>query len=329
MGIDGLIKCVKCGFMNPHSQQTCTFCRNSLVEPRPSVAEPSVDQDTPPEDSPRPGKLARPEMTTVEPNVEDDSVLIVAPGPVNPSDVRSRASQNKSTGRLLRSSLDEILFWLACDPLDPIPVGGTGEITVGRHQSNDLVLPHKEVSRFHATFKVLDGSVSLEDLGSSNGIYCNGKRHAKVTVVVGDDIKIGPYEILLRDSPRSAGEEGTDTRCDETLFAIDVGKAAFSGNLEETPLVEILQGLEFNQKSGTLHVKDRDLEGKVAIFQGIPHSATSGDLSGDSAVLALLKCVAGRFSFTNEIPDGSVLMKSTITGLLLDHSRFIDEREGS
>jgi hypothetical protein len=50
------------------------------------------------------------------------------------------------------------------------------EIYIGRDVSNDLVINDAEVSRRHARLAVQSGSLTLEDLGSTNGSFVNGQR---------------------------------------------------------------------------------------------------------------------------------------------------------
>jgi len=50
-----------------------------------------------------------------------------------------------------------------------------GENSVGRENA-DILLPHNSVSRRHAKITVANGRVVVEDLGSTNGTYVNGKK---------------------------------------------------------------------------------------------------------------------------------------------------------
>ena len=52
---------------------------------------------------------------------------------------------------------------------------GQGAITIGRRVSCDLVLNDMQVSREHARIIVGEQSAAVEDLGSNNGVYVNGK----------------------------------------------------------------------------------------------------------------------------------------------------------
>ena len=47
--------------------------------------------------------------------------------------------------------------------------------TMGRDPANDIQLPARLVSRNHAQIRWQDGYFQLEDLGSKNGTYLNGK----------------------------------------------------------------------------------------------------------------------------------------------------------
>ena len=73
--------------------------------------------------------------------------------------------------------------------LKPGPEG----IVVGREEDSDLVLDDKEVSRHHARFKPLpDGTVELEDLGSRNGTFVDGKQiSGPVILRGGEKVEIG------------------------------------------------------------------------------------------------------------------------------------------
>ncbi len=49
-------------------------------------------------------------------------------------------------------------------------------ITIGRDPGCDVVVPDRQVSRYHARLTPTDDGVLLEDLGSKNGTYYEGKR---------------------------------------------------------------------------------------------------------------------------------------------------------
>lgn len=75
----------------------------------------------------------------------------------------------------------------------------TRDITViGRREDCDLRIPLGDVSRKHCRL-VRDGdTLRLEDLGSSNGTFHNGRRVQEVTLGPGDSIQVGPIVFVLQ-----------------------------------------------------------------------------------------------------------------------------------
>lgn len=73
------------------------------------------------------------------------------------------------------------------------------EVSVGRLQTNRISLSKPNVSKRHAVFTVRDGRTFIEDLGSTNGTYVNGRRiMATREVGPGDRIYIGDFTIRVR-----------------------------------------------------------------------------------------------------------------------------------
>ncbi len=65
-------------------------------------------------------------------------------------------------------------------------------LSVGRRISSDIVLRDPRASRTHARIIVGDNSAAIEDLGSVNGVYLNGKRvQGFAKLKPGDRIGIG------------------------------------------------------------------------------------------------------------------------------------------
>ncbi len=73
-----------------------------------------------------------------------------------------------------------------------------GEFAVGRNASCQLSLDDPLVSRRHAVFMVHADAVTVEDLGSRNGVSVNGERiTGRVLLRPGDRVQIGSQEMLL------------------------------------------------------------------------------------------------------------------------------------
>jgi ABC transport system ATP-binding/permease protein len=72
-------------------------------------------------------------------------------------------------------------------------------LTVGRQaMPGQVVLDHPNVSRRHASFALVGGSVVLRDLAGTNGTYVNGTRlRGARSLVAGDRIDIGPFQLTF------------------------------------------------------------------------------------------------------------------------------------
>jgi len=91
---------------------------------------------------------------------------------------------------------------VAIDPIDPVPAEYSllkDEISLGRGEDNDVVIPHASVSRAHARLLRRDGSFQLTDLNSTNGCYVNGQPiHGSVMVPSGSEVRLGDVRFMLR-----------------------------------------------------------------------------------------------------------------------------------
>ena len=83
------------------------------------------------------------------------------------------------------------------------------EISVGRVQGNDLMLPKGNVSKRHARLIFRDSRFIVTDLNSTNGTYVNRRRISQATIVrEGDRIYIGDF-VLRIEMPDGASEPST------------------------------------------------------------------------------------------------------------------------
>ena len=72
-------------------------------------------------------------------------------------------------------------------------------LTIGRQaMPGQVVLDHPNVSRRHAAFEIVGGTIVLRDLGGINGTYVNGGRlRGARTLIRGDRIDIGPFQLTF------------------------------------------------------------------------------------------------------------------------------------
>jgi pSer/pThr/pTyr-binding forkhead associated (FHA) protein len=74
-----------------------------------------------------------------------------------------------------------------------------GELTVGRAAGCQVALEDNYVSQLHARVFTRDGTVWVEDLGSTNGTYVNDRRvSSPLAVRRGDQLKVGSTVLELK-----------------------------------------------------------------------------------------------------------------------------------
>jgi pilus assembly protein CpaF len=82
------------------------------------------------------------------------------------------------------------------------------EVTIGRVQGNDIILPKGNVSKRHSRIVLKDNRFIVVDLKSTNGTYVNGRKITSPLVVKpGDKIYIGDFIMTVEDGPSSAAAD--------------------------------------------------------------------------------------------------------------------------
>ncbi len=116
---------------------------------------------------------------------------------------------------------------------------------LGRSHGNAVRIPSSAVSRKHCRLLLEEGLVTLEDLGSVNGTFLNGRRLDRPEVVrPGDRIEVGPvafaveYELtpdaLERLREMDAGSGGAEM---DLLQALADGEVVTLDSAEDLPSV--------------------------------------------------------------------------------------------
>ena len=96
------------------------------------------------------------------------------------------------------------------------------QLSVGRAADNDVRLDGLQISNHHARFARANGSVTVEDAGSTNGVYVNGQRvSGRRAVQHSDVIQIGPF-VLQADAQH--GVAVYDTRSKTRIDCINIIK---------------------------------------------------------------------------------------------------------
>lgn len=89
-----------------------------------------------------------------------------------------------------------------------------GDFTVGRNRGNSLQLEDGVVSGEHAVFKLETSpylpemfDITIRDLGSTNGVYVNGKLVDEKRLNHGDVVRIGQHEFKVVDDQSNVGTQ--------------------------------------------------------------------------------------------------------------------------
>jgi pSer/pThr/pTyr-binding forkhead associated (FHA) protein len=155
------------------------------------------------------------------------------------------------------------------------PLAEGQEIVIGRSSELDMVLVEEMVSRKHARIALADGTISIEDLGSTNGTFVNGEKVQQGTLREGDRVLIGTNILKVVAAPQ-------DAEARANLKAMAVGRVTskqqpgtraeeaprMSGNLEEIPLPDLLQLFGTSRKAGVLVLRSSGREGRIYLNDG-------------------------------------------------------------
>ena len=99
--------------------------------------------------------------------------------------------------------------------------GGKNELTIGRAEDNDISLDGLQISNKHARILQTNAGIVIEDLGSTNGVYVNGKRVFREAITQNDSVQIGTFLIKV-DNANNIGV--FDTRSKTRIDAVNITK---------------------------------------------------------------------------------------------------------
>jgi serine phosphatase RsbU (regulator of sigma subunit) len=211
----------------------------------------------------------------------------------------------------------------------PFPV--TKDIMLlGRHPDCDIQLQSNMLSRKHARLVREDGEFFIEDLGSGNGTFLNGKRiETRSPIVHNDRVKLGP--LLLRFEGAESGTEsssavakpeamatveisGDDADAPPTIMGETSGAGGF-GVLEVRPEAKLKAVLEISRSlAGTVEVEallPRILDTLFSIF---PHADRGCVLLKDEETG---KMIPRAMKHRREDEDATVKLSRTIVNKVL------------
>jgi pSer/pThr/pTyr-binding forkhead associated (FHA) protein len=215
------------------------------------------------------------------------------------------------------------------------PLRPNREIIIGRSSDLDMVLVEDMVSRKHAKISTDDHTVSIQDLGSTNGTFVNGEKVRALRLKEGDRILVGTSIIKLVTANSEAPVPSSSLTENEARSRMQVTAnrraepKMMQGNIEEIPLPDLLQLLSTSRKSGVLVLRSEWGTGRLYLRKGQVYFANvdeSFDVSPRKAMFRMLTWDKGLFEL--EPPDDRTVMdeiQDSTEGLLMEGMRQLDE----
>ena len=218
---------------------------------------------------------------------------------------------------------------LFAPPLPPIKLMAGQEVVIGRHPDCAIRVASAQASRRHAVVHCLGDTIAVEDLGSTNGTFVNGRQiKGLYALEAGDRIQVGDVQVTYcvvesaaASAESAAGEQTLVSFLEESRPAAE----ALEGDLARIPIFAVLQMLEIERQSGRLDVESGEAGGEIWIDSGRLVHATTDKESGMEAALALARVETGRFAFAEGEACSDPSFFASVTEVILDSMRLVDE----
>ena len=155
-----------------------------------------------------------------------------------------------------------------------VAFGDKQQLTIGRNAENDITLDGLQISNRHARLIQTGGGVVVEDLGSTNGVYVNGKRISKEQIGPQDAVQIGGF-LIAADAAGSINI--FDTRSRTRIDVVNVTREVRSGGEQLTLLDSISLSIQPNEFVGLLGPSGAGKSMLMEVMNGM-NQATGGSV---------------------------------------------------
>jgi hypothetical protein len=236
-------------------------------------------------------------------------------------------------------------FFLIRYPERPVLVPEQGRVSIGRAESNSIVLTESRVSRLHAMveFRQASGGYVLQDLSSSNGTVLNGTRIRPTDNYLLSDwdkfrIASAMFTVRVVQSSGEIMQEFTQVSMQVQSGVTEVitpaalkgnpAQAVLSGTLDHLGPIDVFQMLEAARKSGQLVIEAGGISGSFLIRDGSLVQGLFGTAINEQALFSVLGIRVGRFFFTpGEVSLPRGITPISLTALLMEGCRRMDVRQ--
>lgn len=214
-------------------------------------------------------------------------------------------------------------------PQPPLRLEAGREFVLGRSAECELRVVSVGASRRHAAVCWRGDRVVVRDLGSTNGTLVNGAKIVGERVLdPGDRIEVGGATVTFcRVDADFAGRENVASDRTVISFAPTSAPApsALRGDVAKIPLFAVLQMLEMGGQSGCLTVESTDGECALWLARSRIVHAETAKARGLDAAIEIAQTETGRFEFTPGSPAPETSFEASVTEVILEASRQIDE----
>jgi hypothetical protein len=168
---------------------------------------------------------------------------------------------------------------------------------LGRDEECLVVLDDATVSRRHAKIVFHDRKPELVDLSSAGGTFVNGRPVDRALLKDGDQIQIGGslFQVAMEkngaDPPPDPGLQRAQSLVQKTAAQ----SSAIAGSLSEIRLPSLLQVLDADGVTGTLMVRQSEMEGRLHLYRGEIRHAILGRVRGVKALYRMMVLEDGHF----------------------------------
>lgn len=192
------------GSAEGHTQVELPVPSGPSLSPSRPQAEPPIERAQRPAPTPRPAPSPAPAQGFVF------DYLVMLGVPAAAVLILAWALRRRSPGRSQRRTGSEVpaghLHFRDQPERAGFPIVGP-RVRIGRQRDNDLVLGDASVSRHHAEIQIgNDGSLTLVDLDSLNGIFVNERQVKSAALTDGDSVEIGDVRFVFREGAGAPAE---------------------------------------------------------------------------------------------------------------------------
>jgi pSer/pThr/pTyr-binding forkhead associated (FHA) protein len=172
--------------------------------------------------------------------------------------------------------------YLLVDGVTLYELAPNSTLTIGRLDTNNVILDDYKVSREHALLKYNGRQFILIDLASTHGTFFKDEPVTQTLLNYGDDFRIVTHELLVCNEKPANIETSNETNVIPTPSARKLDRRVkLFGGLNEFPLITLVQFLYQERQSGLLMLEEGQKPGpRIYLLDGeIIHVADGEGLS--------------------------------------------------